>query len=251
MSYDFPTDQKLAGKLQQICEWPCLSNDPDDVQVLRVVFGIYSINQARNQLIDRYQQASYEVVVGKALEIASRNHQRLGLALEIRNFLCAIDWLRLDPLTGHEQSSNFKFASVALQEQDAKARQHLNQNRWVKIQFAEKDLRKDPGDFRQLFTDIGYFEDWNQYEIDNSSYPITTNDYIPISEAVLQLSAQRIRNNNINWNYQSLRRKLNSWDKAGDFKNLTTKTDGGQTRVHFRLLRKILNREVFNKRRAN
>jgi hypothetical protein len=143
------------------------------------------------------------------------------------------------------------FGPAAKQERDTKTRQKSNQHQWVKIKFAEKDLRKDPGDFRQLFTDIGHFEDWNQYEIDNSSYPITTNDYIRISEAVLQLSAQGIRNNIKNWNYQSLRRKLDSWEKAGAFKYLTIKTDGGQKRVHFRLLLKILNREVFNKRRAH
>ena len=254
MSYDFPTDIILAGKSQQICEWPCLSNSPEELQVLRVVFDIYFFSAPKNkppELHDRCQRASYEVVVGKALKLGANNHQALAKALNIRNSLCALDWLRLDPRTGHEQPSNMNYGPAAVQEQDTNNRQKSNQNRWVKIKFAEKDLRKDPGDFRQLFTDIGHFEDWNQYEIDNSSYPITTNDYIPTNEAVLQLSAQGIRNNIKNWNYQSLRRKLNSWEKAGVFKNLTIKTDGGHKRVHFRLLIKILNREVSNKRRSH
>ncbi|MCS5643632.1 MAG: hypothetical protein NZ807_10265 [Dehalococcoidia bacterium] len=254
MPYDFPTDIILAGKLQQICEWPCLSNSPGVVQVLRVVFDIYFFSAPKNKppvLHDRCQRASYEVVVGKSLKLGANNHQALAKALNISNSLCALDWLSLDPRTGHKQPSNMKFGPTAVQEQDTKNRQKSNQNRWVKIKFAEKDLRKDPGDFRQLFTHIAHFDDWNQHEIDNSSYAITTNDYIPINEAALHLNAQLVRNNNRNWSYQSLRRKLISWDKAGDFKNLVTKTDGGHTRVHFRLLLKILNREVFNKRRAH
>ena len=49
MPYDFPTDIILAGKLQQICEWPCLSNSPEELQVLRVVFDIYSFSAPKNK----------------------------------------------------------------------------------------------------------------------------------------------------------------------------------------------------------